>query len=170
METINVWTDGSCINNGNLGAVCGIGIFYSELNNKNVSMCLPTGRQTNNRAELCAIMYVLCTNQGSKNITIYTDSKYSIDCITIYSHKWERDGYITSKGTPVEWSNILKYIRTLISSRTEKGAITSLVHVRAHADNINNNIADSLAKAGAVMVHKSSTMRFLEEVCKVPFS
>lgn len=87
MSELHVWTDGSCLNNGRENAICGIGIFYDIGDPKNISSRLPVGKYTNNRAELCAILYTLCTNSRDQPIVIHTDSKYSIDCITLYSDK-----------------------------------------------------------------------------------
>ena len=170
MESLCVWTDGSSIRNGTPSASCGIGIFYAQDSTKNISSRLPDGRQTNNRAELCAILYALCTNSGEQNITIYTDSKYSISCITDYSVKWEMNGWKTSQGRPVEWEKIIRYICLLIDSRTEKGSTTNFEYVKAHSDNYGNNYADQLAHQAATDGNVNSIIRFLEKRCSVPFS
>lgn len=170
MEPLKIWTDGSCINNGTAEASCGIGIFYSIDSKKNVSTRLPIGKQTNNRAELCAILYALCTNDGSQNIIILTDSDYSIKCITKYRYQWESNGWKTSQGKLVEWSNIIKYIATLINLRLEKGGSTSFKHVKGHSGDIGNTNADRLAHSAALNGTVSNIVYFLERKCNIPFS
>lgn len=166
---VSVWTDGSCLNNGKLNATSGIGVFYRIGDSRNTSSSLPSGRSTNNRAELCAILYALCTNLGSENVTIHTDSQYSINCVTTYRKKWENNSWKTADGKPVEWSGIIRYIHTLIDSRGEKGGNTSFVHVKAHDTDANNNMADALARRGAARGTMDSKVIFLSRVCKVPF-
>lgn len=170
MNSINIWTDGSCLNNGTVDASCGIGIFYNVKSSSNVSTCLPPGKQTNNRAELCAILYALCTNSGLQNITILTDSDYSIKCITQYRSKWELNGWKTSQGRPVEWSNIIRYICLLIDLRLEKGSKTTFKHVRGHSGDFGNEHADKLAQAAVFNGNISGIVSFLNEKCNVPFS
>ena len=87
-EDINIYTDGSCAFNGMKGATCGIGIYFCETNrNKinNISKLLLIDNPTNNYAELfaidTAIKIIVDKNLTDKHIHLYTDSKYSIDCV-----------------------------------------------------------------------------------------
>ena len=52
---INVYTDGACSNNGKPDARAGFGIWFGEGDNRNTSESF-TGPQTDNRAELLAII------------------------------------------------------------------------------------------------------------------
>ena len=94
-DNITIYTDGSCAFNGMKGATCGIGIHFSETNrNKlnDVSQLLDVEKPTNNFAELCAInkaIQIIIDKKLTKNkIHLYTDSKYSIDCVTRWYEKW----------------------------------------------------------------------------------
>ena len=74
---INVFTDGACSNNGKQNAKAGIGVFFEENDPRNVSRRVD-GKQTNNTAELTAIVVVFDIlrkdiEQG-KNIIIHSDS------------------------------------------------------------------------------------------------
>ena len=51
---INVYTDGSCLNNGESNAIAGIGVYFGKNDNRNISEKI-CGIQTNNVAELNAI-------------------------------------------------------------------------------------------------------------------
>ena len=79
---ICIYTDGSCINNGKKNAKAGIGVYFGENDKRNVSKRIK-GKQTNNTAELKAILKAIKIIKKEDNfkdldITIYTDSKYSI--------------------------------------------------------------------------------------------
>ena len=94
-DNITIYTDGSCAFNGMKGATCGIGIHFSETNrNKlnDVSQLLDVEKPTNNFAELYAIdkaIQIIIDKKLTKNkIHLYTDSKYSIDCVTRWYEKW----------------------------------------------------------------------------------
>ena len=94
-----VYTDGSCSNNGRSNAKAGIGIYFGENDPRNVSQRID-GKQTNNTAELTAILQTYDTIQEDirkgKTICIVSDSEYSIRCVTTYGKKcmesnWEKD-------------------------------------------------------------------------------
>ena len=80
-NVIQVWTDGSSFENGSKNARAGIGVFWKDNDQKNLSEKLP-GEQTNNRAELYAVIRALeiCENK-TKLLEIITDSKYVINAI-----------------------------------------------------------------------------------------
>jgi len=166
---LNVYTDGSCISNGSSKARCGFGICYDYMDVKvRDSVTLEYGRQTNNRAELCAILYALCTIDGRRDVLIHTDSRYSIDCITVYPEMWNRNGWKTARGTSVESVDIIKYILSLVESRKAKGSTTDFVYVKAHAGDRLNETADALAKDGATYL-KATPKYIMLRMHGVPF-
>lgn len=85
-----VFTDGACKNNGQINACAGIGIYFGPNDGRNVSRRI-TGKQTNNVAELTAIIEVYDIIKqdilSGKDITIFSDSKYAIRCCTTYGKK-----------------------------------------------------------------------------------
>ena len=88
--SIIVYTDGACSNNGMSNAKAGIGIYFGENDLRNTSKRI-TGKQTNNTAELSAIIYVakILKKEIEQQIpiTIYSDSQYAIRCCTTYGKK-----------------------------------------------------------------------------------
>ena len=56
-EPIQVFTDGACSNNGKPNAKAGIGIYVPNFTHLNKSLRI-TGKQTNNAAELYAVISV----------------------------------------------------------------------------------------------------------------
>ena len=70
-----VFTDGSCSNNGKVNAKAGIGLYFGQNDQRNVSKRV-IGKQTNNTAELSAVIEVF---------TILEDEIKSNDTIIIYT-------------------------------------------------------------------------------------
>lgn len=97
-NTLYVYTDGSCINNGSKNAKAGIGIFFSKKDERNVSRELIGENLTNNIAELTAIIDAinLIKKEPIKNKIIVTDSEYAIKCATTYGKKLEANGWLTA--------------------------------------------------------------------------
>ena len=80
-----VVTDGACSGKGKSCAKAGIGVYFSDADKRNVSKRIP-GKQTNNAAELSAILEVfnICEKEldNGDKLTIYSDSNISIGCNT----------------------------------------------------------------------------------------
>ena len=93
---INVYTDGACSNNGRANAKAGLGIYFGEGDPRNSSERI-IGKQTNNTAELTAILRAAAILQeeimNGYEINIYTDSEYSRRCCTTYGEKLEKKGW-----------------------------------------------------------------------------
>ena len=139
-----VFTDGACINNGKKGAKGGYGVWWSSDDPLNLS-CRLKGKQTNNRAEIAAIIAALkqALDQKYDRLVLCTDSKYVINSINLWSHKWKENGWMTEDGKPVK--NKEDFIELL--ELVEK---IDLVwkHVKAHKGEVGNEMADKLAKEG----------------------
>ena len=94
--TILVYTDGSCKNNGSKDKSkvrSGVGVHFSSENlipMDDISMKFPLTNPTNNRAELYAILVAIrtCYEKNVKKLVIYTDSGYSMKCITEWYPNW----------------------------------------------------------------------------------
>ena len=87
-DTINVFTDGCCINNGKLKKrKAGYGVYFPSKQKFNVSNPFNIEPLTNNRAELFALIHLFnlipyVIDDLSTQLVIYTDSKY---CINIHN-------------------------------------------------------------------------------------
>ena len=85
-----VYTDGACSNNGKSNACAGMGVFFGDNNPRNVSKKIE-GKQTNNTAEISAFIEACNIIQEDiakgKKVTIMTDSKYVMLCVTTYGEK-----------------------------------------------------------------------------------
>ena len=120
-----VYTDGACRDNGYTGARAAIGIYFGHQDPRNVSQRIE-GKQTNNTAELGAILHlytILEDIKAGKRIGIVTDSIYAIRCCTTYGKKcadagWKKDipnkemvkkAYELYSGTNVEFIHVMAH-------------------------------------------------------------
>ena len=140
-----VYTDGACTNNGHKNAAAGIGIYFGEDDQRNVSAKID-GKQSNNTAELSAIIrtYEILKNdiEMGKEVTIVSDSVYAIRCAGEYGLKnancnWMKD--IPNK-------ELVRQIHELYSAQPN----VNFMHIKAHTakqdiHSIGNDHADRLA-------------------------
>jgi ribonuclease HI len=155
---LKIWTDGSCHNNGKPDARAGIGVFFNDFHEENVSRLFTLGKSTNQRAELYAIFCALeivfdKIERGEwwyvNQVIIYTDSAYSIGCLKVWIDDWKGRGWKTTKGKPVENMDIIRPTDKLINSLSLLGIKVLLQKVAGHAGNYGNCQADILANMGA---------------------
>lgn len=118
-----------------------MGVWFGDGDIKNLSEKL-IGKQTNQRAELNAVLRALQIIGDGADIEIRTDSMYSIKCATIWSQNWIRNGWKNSRGADVENQDLIKSILATIKKRIGK---VDWKHVRGHSGNYGNDQADSLA-------------------------
>jgi ribonuclease HI len=150
-KNITVYTDGSCFYNGKVGSSGGIGIHFPNSELRDISKVYRNGVCTNQRTELYAILTAIryinkYIGLNNCKLRIKTDSKYSINCVTNWAIVWKKNGWMTTKKTPVENK---KYIELIYGYSNKYGI--KYEHVRAHTkkkdpDSIGNDRADCLAK------------------------
>lgn len=87
------------------------------LPNRNVSESLTGARQTNQRAELTAILRALELSPRDRPITIYSDSSYAINCVTIWFQKWRTNGWVNASKKPVENKDLIEKVLNLLEER-----------------------------------------------------
>lgn len=146
---LTIYTDGSSLGNGAAGARAGVGVYFGPGDSKNVSEALGGTRQTNQRAELTAILRALDIAPRHRDITIYTDSRYAIDCVTNWYKNWKRNGWVTTNKKAVENRDLVQEVRTRIEEREGLGRGTYFVWVKGHNGDRGNVEADRLAVEGA---------------------
>lgn len=153
---ICIGIDGSCLCNGKKNAKAGIGIFFGQDNKNNISKKIKSSNKiTNNIAELIAmneILKIICNaNELNTYYNILSDSLYTINCITKWIKKWEKNGWRTSSGSLIKNKTLI--IKTNELYETCKHKI-SICHVKAHTKNndkhsVWNRYADELAVKAA---------------------
>ena len=100
IDTLKVYTDGACSNNGKSDSSAGYAGYFGYEHPLNFQEKL-IGEQTNNRAEMMAIIRTLQLVNDTDALIIYTDSMYCINGITSWIFGWERNEWKTSKGSDV---------------------------------------------------------------------
>lgn len=153
---IHVYTDGSAsLCRGRWGAGCGV--WFGDQSDFNIS-AIPPGRQTNNRAELVAIVLAIrkamTLPTEFNSLVIFSDSRLCVDGISKWLPLWEADGW-TRNGQRLENVDLWKVIRRVLSTLDQKGISFTIKHVPAHAGVYGNERADRLAKAAARRAHQA---------------
>jgi ribonuclease HI len=149
---MRVFTDGACSGNGRQGAKAGCAVWFPEMRSLSCSHRLGvTEPQTNQRAELSAIhRAVVLLDEGGyhdEDIVVYTDSEYSINCLTKWLVGWASRGWKTAEGRDVLHQDLIRDT----TSRLAKFKSHRFVHVRAHTGgeddlSIQNDIVDRMAR------------------------
>lgn len=116
---------------------------------RNVSEGLSGARQTNQRAELTAIQRALDIAPLQRDATIFTDSSYSINCVTKWYKSWRKNNWVTSSKKPVENKDLVEAIVARVEERDKLGTTTLFTWLKGHADDPGNVAADQLAVQGA---------------------
>lgn len=116
---------------------------------RNISEALPGLRQTNQRAELTAILRALDVVPKNRDVTIVTDSRYAIDCVTSWYINWRRNGWKTATGKAVENKDLVETILNRVEERKRLKAQTKFEWIKGHANHPGNIEADQLAVNGA---------------------
>ena len=91
-ETINIYTDGACLNNGKSNAQCGSGIWFGPDDPRNKTIKVPGTEQSNQIGELAAIIGATQDVPTFSPLKINTDSKYVINGLTTHLTHWEDIG------------------------------------------------------------------------------
>ena len=146
-----IYTDGACINNGKHNAKCSIGIHFSNNNTfkiQDISKALKVPKHSNNIAELTAIQEALKSYDNTDlmiPLQIYSDSKYSINCITKWYPSWVEKNCVNDKQN-------VKLIKEIYDKYTHMKLKynVDLIYIKAHTGfndehSIGNSIADRLA-------------------------
>lgn len=171
-ETVNIYTDGSCLFNGKKMAKGGIGVFFGDDDPRNISECVNLGveidgKVTNQAAELLACVKAVKAIETAKNetttpppsyfpgVVIHTDSEYVVKSMNVWAYGWNSNGWKNKKGKSV--ANVYN-MRRLFDMKRRYGI--RFKHVPAHTHEpfdkngeewkhwYGNARADDLAKKG----------------------
>ena len=148
----HIWVDGSFRPPNN--ASCAHLIFQqSTLNVVELKRHAYRGR-TINQMELQAISNAL-DYPGIKHATIYCDSQYAINCLTIWHRGWEARGWKTPHDEPVKNKDLIQEILEKI--KTKK--FVKFVKVKAHQAEPYNTLVDFAAAGLSKMMMDNPDMK-----------
>ncbi|PFH61553.1 hypothetical protein XA68_17056 [Ophiocordyceps unilateralis] len=148
-DMLKIYTDGSSLANGKVGCRAGVGVYFGDGDVRNVSERLEGELQTNQRAELMAMLRALQIAPRSQTVQIVSDSQYSINCVTQWAVGWKLKDWMTATGEKVKNQDIIRAVLDKIDERTLAGANTYFHWVKGHSSDRGNQAADRLAVRGA---------------------
>ncbi|KAM4060557.1 RNase H domain-containing protein [Hirsutella rhossiliensis] len=148
-DMLKIYTDGSSLANGKVGSRAGVGVFFGDGDPRNVSERLVGDPQTNQRAELMAMLRALEIAPEGQTVQIISDSQYSINCVTQWAIGWKMKGWVTATGEKVKNQDIIRAVLDRMEERTRAGANTYFHWVKGHSSDRGNVAADRLAVRGA---------------------
>ena len=136
-----IYTDGACSGNPGPGGWAVIILINNEIK----EMFFGSEKNTtNNQMELLAPIKAIQKFKKKSEISIFTDSTYVRDGITIWIKRWEKNGWKTSSKKPVKNKELWKKLKNLSSKHSIKW-----IRVKGHAQDKYNNLVDELAQ-GAI--------------------
>lgn len=147
---IDVYTDGSCTNNGKRNAIGGIGVFFGDGDRNNISRHVPASADlniTNQTMELLAcceaieVFYGQTVTSGgpaaapaasasavpSFMLRICSDSEYTVKSMNCWVRSWEMADWKTSAHRPVANLGLIRRLHGLRNAHN-----VHFVHVPAH--------------------------------------
>lgn len=135
---VEIFTDGACSGNPGPG---GWGVLLrSDGQEKELSG--GAGDTTNNRMELMAAIAGLESLTSPSHVTLTTDSTYVRDGIKTWIHGWKRKNWRTANGKPVKNVDLWQRLDAAAAAHDVRW-----VWVRGHAGHVENERADTLARA-----------------------
>ena len=159
-----IFTDGSCIKNGKNDARGKFSFAVFDENKELVTKYSKEGKSniTNQVMELQAIYYafkyVLQNIKPEESVCLFSDSDYSLKCITTWYKSWINNGWKTKTNGDVKHKDIISDIIKTKDKINDRKIILETCHVNSHTSEPNdrksfeyfihqgNKYADKLAK------------------------
>ena len=148
MKTVDIYTDGACSGNpgkGGYGVVMLYGSARKELSEG-------FSRTTNNRMEVLAVITGLASLKESCNVNLYSDSKYVVNAIEQgWLEGWKKNGWKKSNKGAVLNVDLWKKL-----DEQRKKHNVKFIWVKGHAENVENERCDQLAREAASGINLST--------------
>ncbi len=142
-NSLEIYCDGGC--QGNPGkAGSGLAVYGHDKNRPILLYGDYNSMGTNNTAELNALfkaLQIASEYEQEVDITILSDSKYSIDSITIWAYNWKKNGW-KKKGGEIKNLEIIKLAHGLYDEIKD---FITIKHVKGHSGVEGNELADRMA-------------------------
>ena len=141
MKQVELFTDGACSGNpgpGGWGAVLRYNGHEKELSGGEANT-------TNNRMELCAVIFALEALKEPCEVKLYSDSQYVCNALKLgWAKKWRAQGWMRNKKdkalNPDLWERLLRLCEI---------HVVEVNWVKGHAGHPENERCDRLAVAAA---------------------
>ena len=145
MKTVTIYTDGACSGNPGPGGWAAI-LSYGD---KRREISGGEHATTNNRMELTAVIRALELLKEPCIVELYSDSKYVIDALSKgWAVGWRARGWRKADKSPALNPDLFAALLDLVDRHE--------LHyhwVKGHAENVNNNRCDELAR-GEIEKHR----------------
>ena len=143
MKTVDIYTDGACSGNpgkGGYGVVMLYGSARKELS------------EGFNRMEVLAVITGLASLKESCNVNLYSDSKYVVNAIEQgWLEGWKKNGWKKSNKGAVLNVDLWKKLDEQLKKHNVK-----FIWVKGHAENVENERCDQLAREAASGINLST--------------
>jgi ribonuclease HI len=113
LKKVTIYSDGGCDPNPGVG---GWGVVF-EYNGHTRELSGGEKESTNNRMELSAAIAALSALKESCIVEMWVDSKYVMDGMKTWIHKWKKNGWKTSSG-PVKNQELWKKLDEVAQKHT----------------------------------------------------
>ncbi|KAI0698529.1 hypothetical protein C8T65DRAFT_577120 [Cerioporus squamosus] len=137
-EEVEVFTDGSCTENGLDSAISGCGVWFGANDPRNTAALVPGLVQSNQAAEVYAVSLAVAAVPPFAPLHVVTDSRYVLKGMMVHRWAWEDDGWYGLANRDL--------LRGLIARLRARSAPTTLRWVKGHSDCTGNDGADALAR------------------------
>ena len=139
MKQVIMYTDGACRGNPGPGG-WGVLIKYEGIEKEIFGS---KHNVTNNQMELTAAIEGLVALKEPCSVVLYTDSKYVMDGITQWIHKWKKNNWRTASKKDVKNKELWQQLDNLIHFHEVQWH-----WVKGHSGDAGNEMADLLANKG----------------------
>ncbi len=144
---VTVYTDGAC--SGNPGPGGWAAILIAGEHQKEISGFAP--ETTNNRMEITAVLEALRALTRPSTVRVHSDSSYVVNAFRKrWLDNWQRNGWRTSTGKPVENQDLWQALLAVASQHK-----VNFEWVEGHASDRLNNRCDEMARE-AIRQHARS--------------
>ena len=133
-----IYTDGAC--RGNPGPGGWGAILCRDRERTELSGAEPN--TTNNRMELTAPVKALDALPDSSHVSLYTDSQYVKNGITVWISNWKRNGWKTSNGKQVRNQDLWHALE-----QSTQRHVVEWYWIKGHSGDAGNERADELANS-----------------------
>lgn len=161
---MEIYVDGGCRGNGRSKSVSAAAAVIERKWGKDMLYKKPLPKEpyspTNQRAEIAAIILALelglekygqLDSNPYMDVTIHSDSKYAIGCMTEWIHKWRRNGWTNAAGNPVKNQDLIKKAAELHDRLDREGSVEYAWIPReqnVRADQLCNEAMDDMVARG----------------------